>query len=86
MKLFAIRVLAYCESLINTNTKETGRAIAFQIGKRKVRAPQDRVPDNVWEARAYGKCHRKYTARGIGFSINSSDSDPGFPGKGEKAW
>jgi hypothetical protein len=29
-----------------------------------------RVPGNAWEARAYGKCHRKYTA--------------GFAGKGEK--
>jgi len=29
---------------------------------RKVRAPQGRVPGNAWEARAYGKCHRKYTA------------------------
>ena len=45
-----------------------GRVIALclidlSLGReRKVRAPQDRVPDNVWEARAYGKCHRKYTA------------------------
>lgn len=29
---------------------------------RKVRAPQGKVPGNAWEARAYGKCHRKYTA------------------------
>ena len=31
-------------------------------GWRKVRAPQDRTPGNAWEARAYGQCHRKYTA------------------------
>jgi hypothetical protein len=24
------------------------------------------VPGNAWEARAYGKCHRKYTANLIG--------------------
>jgi hypothetical protein len=29
---------------------------------RKVRAPQDRMPGNAWGVRAYGKCHRKYTA------------------------
>src|SRR5512134_2414416 len=33
---------------------------------RKVRAPQGRVPGNAWEARAYGKCHRKYTADATG--------------------
>ena len=27
------------------------------------RAPQGRVPGNAWGARAYGKCHRKYTAK-----------------------
>ena len=32
---------------------------------RKVRAPQDRVPGNAWEARAYGKCHRKHTAKAL---------------------
>ena len=37
---------------------------------RKVRAPQDRMPGNAWGVRAYGKCHRKYTARF-------------WPGKGE---
>jgi len=30
--------------------------------ERKVWASEDRVPDNVWEVQAYGKCHRKYTA------------------------
>ena len=35
------------------------RALAWW---RKVRAPQDRMPGNTWGARAYGKCHRKYTA------------------------
>lgn len=40
---------------------------------RKVRAPAGRVPGNAWEARAYGKCHRKHTAYG-----------PSGPGKGEK--
>ena len=30
---------------------------------RKVRAPQGKVPGNAWEARAYGKCHRKQTAQ-----------------------
>ncbi len=57
--------------LINVYLKLTvgvGRVIALCLldlssdRGRKVRAPKDRVPDNVWEARAYGKCHRKYTA------------------------
>ena len=34
-------------------------------GWRKVRAPQGEVPGNAWGARAYGKCHRKYTARAL---------------------
>ena len=33
--------------------------------RRKVRAPVGRVPGNAWEAKAYGKCHRKYTAGGL---------------------
>jgi len=33
-------------------------------GWRKVRASKGRVPGNAWEARAYGKCHRKRTASG----------------------
>jgi len=39
-------------------------AVTLVSGGRKVRAPQGRVPGNAWEARAYGKCHRKYTADG----------------------
>ena len=35
---------------------------ALRFSQRKVRAPEDRVPGNAWEARVYGKCHRKYTA------------------------
>ena len=35
----------------------------FRCGGRKVRAPADGTPGNAWEAQAYGKCHRKYTAR-----------------------
>jgi len=38
------------------------RSILPPFSWRKVRAPQGRVPGNAWEARAYGKCHRKYTA------------------------
>ena len=34
--------------------------------RRKVRAPQGRVPDNVWTARVDGQCHRKYTACSAG--------------------
>ncbi len=40
---------------------EAGRAVAA-FGRRKVRAPRDGMPGNAWEARAYGKCHRKNTA------------------------
>ena len=41
-----------------------GQAVAPPVGAgRKVRALQGRVPGNTWEARAYGKCRRKYTAR-----------------------
>jgi dimethylglycine dehydrogenase len=31
--------------------------------QRKVRTSKGRTPGNAWEARAYGKCHRKYTAK-----------------------
>jgi len=47
---------------------QVGRAIAVIQAhslrvewRRKVRAPQDGMPGNAWEARAYGKCHRKQT-------------------------
>ena len=33
---------------------------------RKVRTPKGRAPGNAWGAQAYGKCHRKYTARTLG--------------------
>ncbi len=33
-------------------------------GGRKVRAPQDRVPDNVRETQVYDQCNRKQTADG----------------------
>ena len=41
---------------------------------RKVRAPQGRVPDNVWVVRANGQCSREYTA----------DDFFGRTGKGER--
>ena len=39
-----------------------GQAVAVSMARRKVRAPQGKVPGNAWGARAHGKCHRKYTA------------------------
>ena len=40
-----------------------GQAIAVHASaSRKVRAPQGRVPDNVWAARVDGKCNREQTA------------------------
>ena len=44
-----------------------GQAVAVIVEwRRKVRAPQGRVPGNAWGAQAYGKCHRKDTANGLG--------------------
>src|SRR5690606_21018297 len=51
--------------------KESAKQPLGRKSWRKVRAPLGRVPGNAWEARAYGKCHRKYTAGRK-------------PGKGEK--
>ena len=43
-----------------TVSRRVGQAIARVLAHgRKVRAPAGRVPGNAWEARAYGKCHRK---------------------------
>ncbi|KJG29644.1 hypothetical protein UA69_13645 [Photobacterium angustum] len=36
---------------------------------RKVRAPQGRVPDNVWGAQAHDKCSREQTADGLLLAI-----------------
>ncbi len=42
---------------------ESARQSLLSLRKwRKVRAPQGKAPGNAWEARAYGKCRRKYTA------------------------
>ena len=46
-----------------TGSRPDGRCIALAAVRRKVRAPQGGMPGNAWEAQAYGKCRRKYTAR-----------------------
>jgi hypothetical protein len=43
---------------------------------RKVRAPQDRPPDNIWALKGDGKCNREKTADG---RLNTGS------GKGETA-
>jgi len=50
--------------MVHSLLKELAEQSLFyrKIKWRKVRAPLGRVPGNAWEAWAYGKCHRKYTA------------------------
>ena len=38
-----------------------------EIGVRKVRAPQDGMLGNSQGGRPHRKCHRKYTARALGY-------------------
>ena len=57
----------------DTNPERSTRQSLGGKAQRKVRAPQDRMPDNIWEVRTYGKCHRKYTAPSLPVIIFESN-------------
>jgi len=55
-------MLAKRVKTIMVRPRESARQSLLRKKERKVRAPQGRVPDNVWAAKADGKCSRKETA------------------------
>src|SRR5688572_3328564 len=50
------------EAAAGTLTAGVGRAAAGGHSLEESPGSMGRVPGNAWEARAYGKCHRKQTA------------------------
>jgi len=62
--------------------KLTLKSFGRLVEGRNVRAPESRVPDNVWGARAHDKCSREKTADGL---ISSEEAQVRLKGCGKSA-
>jgi hypothetical protein len=72
----ALHLVPYTFFMGYVGVERMAAALPFGGGKRKVRAPQDRVLGNAQSRRREGKCHRKETALSDIYNIRQ--------GKGER--